>query len=314
MDTKICTDCHRDLPRTKEYYAFTTKGCDIPKISSICKKCVNIRSKKRRIANGDYKGKIKRIEELKKQGLKKCSHCNKILSISLFRKFSVSHCKECERILYHEKYKHNRVYNKKVYQAKTDKKTCTGCNNTYPFTKEYFPIASGDILACQCRECRKKYLSKWRIDSGYSKGIIAKSKQLFKQGLKKCSKCKSIKPLDEFSSSKFHSYGHQNECKKCVNKRSKDYLESGKRFKVDSYYVELLKNKGLEITPENIEIQRLMTEIKRKSFIKYKGMEFSSVLKLYNYAVDNNLTSYCYDNVRRKIKRGYSISEALSCK
>ena len=44
-------------------------------------------------------------------------------------------------------------------------KTCTGCGNAYPATREYFsrnhPERGGTSLASQCKACRAKRSRKW---------------------------------------------------------------------------------------------------------------------------------------------------------
>ena len=58
---------------------------------------------------------------------------------------------------------------------------------------------------------------------GATKEVRAYNKSLFEQGLKECSACNEIKPLDEFYNDKSNWHGKSARCKSC------DYIHKLKR-------------------------------------------------------------------------------------
>lgn len=76
-----------------------------------------------------------------------------------------------------------------------------------------------------CRECAAEYMrsrNPRRADIDEAKALRA---GLRRSGLKRCSACKQIKPLNEFHGDARHSDGKQSRCKECVLARaSEGYL------------------------------------------------------------------------------------------
>lgn len=91
---------------------------------------------------------------------------------------------------------------------------------------------------------------------------------------KKCKKCGEVKPIGKFGITKGYI---RNTCKTCIHKAQKKYPyfkaqkkkrndRQNKKYReelADTYIKVQLRNKGILITPELIEIQRQILLLKR---------------------------------------------------
>lgn len=84
----------------------------------------------------------------------------------------------------------------------------------------------------QCKKCEQAAYRKRRAEKSASyvsrKSIREEVERLLDQGLKKCSACQSVKPLDQFYNNKAQWDGKGNTCKQCQNKSN--ITSEGKRF------------------------------------------------------------------------------------
>ncbi|NML67582.1 hypothetical protein HHL22_20470 [Hymenobacter sp. RP-2-7] len=87
-------------------------------------------------------------------------------------------------------------------QGQLSAKTCPVCLVAQPLTAYYK----------NHHRCKACYLQKLGIKSV---GKLAASQALGEQGLRKCSKCKQIKPFADFGNSKRNAFGKQYACKAC---------------------------------------------------------------------------------------------------
>jgi hypothetical protein len=96
----------------------------------------------------------------------------------------------------------------------TQKAQCTKCKKTKPATSEYFRPRSAKNNGCTswCLEClREKDRKRIRVRPKAKSRIRAA--ELAAKGLKRCSRCKNVKPFEEFSR---RGKGHVSWCKDCV--------------------------------------------------------------------------------------------------
>lgn len=89
-------------------------------------------------------------------------------------------------------------------------KTCSRCRNMRPATTEFFPPSNQakSGLSSWCRECRRAY------DRAYQRPAEKKDPG---RTSKQCSKCKAVKPLQEFVRDPRKLDGHESRCKECHN-------------------------------------------------------------------------------------------------
>ena len=80
-------------------------------------------------------------------------------------------------------------------------------------------------------------------------------KELFNQGLKKCSKCGVVKSLDEFNNNKNIKDGKNCSCKKCCKGYDKEYKKNNKE-KQSKYQKEYYQNNKEEILKNNKEYKK----------------------------------------------------------
>jgi hypothetical protein len=98
-------------------------------------------------------------------------------------------------------------------------KVCTKCR-TWKLLDQFPKQPTGRLgRMSQCKECRNIALRKWRAKIR----VTPEHEQLYAQGLKRCTKCKQILPLAEFSKNKDGRYGYAFHCKKCKHQRYRKY-------------------------------------------------------------------------------------------
>lgn len=94
----------------------------------------------------------------------------------------------------------------------TPTKQCTKCGTEYPATLEYFHAGRGRYgvhpRCKQCRSTRKTPLPE-PVPDGY----------------KRCTQCKEVWPLSNFSQEKRNPSGVRGACKVCLNAQSKEYRD-----------------------------------------------------------------------------------------
>jgi len=57
--------------------------------------------------------------------------------------------------------------------------------------------------------------------------------RLFTLGKQRCVKCDTIKPLSEFYACSTNRYGYRRDCKSCLAKQGREYLQSAKKHWID---------------------------------------------------------------------------------
>jgi hypothetical protein len=87
-----------------------------------------------------------------------------------------------------------------------EKRKCDMCCERLPLTSEYFHFQSKEknTFVKVCKKCRgRKEPYKWEL--------------VLQTGKKTCSKCKTEKPVDEFSKNKSSKDGYSSACNRCID-------------------------------------------------------------------------------------------------
>jgi hypothetical protein len=156
--TKICTECHLDLPRDEIHFAIRENGI----FRSQCRKCINKKVVERQAKllkekREEASEKEKLELELFKDGYKVCTKCNQQMSVQQFHKHKdgkfglESMCKNCK-----QGYKDKRYG--KSYGAMRTCKTC-GIKATNNEELKLFQKGSSYKFGRQ-PHCKKCYLSR----------------------------------------------------------------------------------------------------------------------------------------------------------
>lgn len=118
-------------------------------------------------------------------------------------------------------------------------KVCTKCKVEKPMTTEYFSRMK-DGFQFQCKECKKRYHEKNKEEINKlrnEKYRLEHPIELLPEGMKKCCKCKEVKPStnDFFNASKNTKDGFKHACKEC---RKLEYKNDSERIikKSRKYY------------------------------------------------------------------------------
>ena len=127
-------------------------------------------------------------------------------------------------------------------------KVCTKCHKKLAIEEFYVKDKNTGRRSNCCRDCQMKESGVLEI------GKCRFSDKIMKKGFRRCSVCKEIKPLTEFSKQK-NVYGeHSRLCLKCSHKLHKEYLQKQNKEVGDFYVRQYGLRKGItEFNPEIIE-------------------------------------------------------------
>ena len=140
-------------------------------------------------------------------------------------------------------------------------KICTKCGVEYPATSDYFykSKASKSGLKSHCKICAKEMnkinharhyennkekVNKKNMENYYKKN----PREVIPDGMKRCSKCKEVLPVEKFSYSSKSRDGLRYRCKEC---RKTEYTDSQEYYlKKRKIYYKQNKHKVLKMTKE----------------------------------------------------------------
>jgi len=82
----------------------------------------------------------------------------------------------------------------------------------------------------------------------YNRKKQTQQEELFRQGLRRCSVCKEIKPLIDFGKEKRTKLGYKSLCKKCNNKKNHEYQHSSHEWKayLSKYMIEYYRKRCVQ--------------------------------------------------------------------
>lgn len=160
--------------------------------------------------------------------------------------------------------------------------TCTKCWKTQAISEFYFKDKKTGRRNKTCRDCQM------RADKVVEIGKVRFAKKILSKGFRRCSVCKTIKPIMEFATSDKTFGGHTHNCKECNYELSQAYIKS-QREQVGLFYIKQYgKQKyGYVKFNKNI-IDRLRNEIIESRKPKYfiDGLEFLTVADFARYIED----------------------------
>lgn len=111
-------------------------------------------------------------------------------------------------------------------------KLCQDCNTEKPETEFYRDRTRSDGLNWRCKPCHKAHVARVSMQP---------PKNPPPPGMKRCQRCKEIKPLDEFFADKNQYDGHARMCKSCAVSRHQQWVEEN-REQVNRYARQRYKN------------------------------------------------------------------------
>lgn len=124
-------------------------------------------------------------------------------------------------------------------------KTCSFCRSLLPVADFNRDSGKKSGLASACRDCMRRYNKQWasstdqdgvtRASTIYharknknrsrcSDQVFADRQRLRPMGVKQCTKCRTVKNLDEFYESKNYEDGLQYSCKDCIIEKNYEYI------------------------------------------------------------------------------------------
>jgi hypothetical protein len=155
---------------------------------------------------------------------------------------------------------------KKYKYGKT--KTCTKCHKKLPIKEFYIKDKYTGKRSGYCRDCQMREANVLEI------GKLRFADKILKKGFRRCSVCKEIKPLTEYSKSKSGYGGYSNNCYECSNRLHSEFLQKQKEI-IGGFYVKqyVLSKYGVRISDDEIENYRheIRENRKPKYFIDDKS-------------------------------------------
>lgn len=158
---------------------------------------------------------------------------------------------------------------------------CRTCGKELPVTEYHFKDKATGRRSTQCRDCALK--AQGVVEVGKTRFAM----RLFEKHFRRCSVCKNIKPLTEFSNDKTRYGGYAHNCKECNAAGVAELQQKGKKEITDWYVREYGKRSGITEF-DDATISRLRQEIIEKRQPKYflDGKEFLTIVELAEYIKD----------------------------
>lgn len=207
-DSKPCSKCQVIKPIEEFYFLDKKKGKRRPD----CKECCG----KERVRKSQQMSEEERLERNRKQ-----------------REYTLNDSKRIQRRIEKQTQKEARAeYLAQLIlnSPQTESKTCSKCNYVLPIEEFHFANKPKNIRREECRECASianRSMNEEKRDKQNERQRERRRKQ--KLGLptarheytdyKPCSKCKRIKPMNDFWFSSQHKSQRSSECKECTKER-----------------------------------------------------------------------------------------------
>lgn len=188
-----------------------------------------------------------------------------------------------------------------------NKIACKICGIKKGLNDYYLKDRKTGRISTQCKKC---FITSMGVKEP---GKYELSIKLFKDGLRKCSFCKVIKNLSEFTKAKNEYGGYAHECYECSQKRVKTYRKKQKEnigfHYLNRFVIENYKAKRYQITPELIDVARAHVELKRAMKYHLDGKEFDTIRDFARYAGKKyGLKPSC---IEKRIDAGHSESDSI---
>jgi hypothetical protein len=111
-------------------------------------------------------------------------------------------------------------------------KLCQACNTEKPETEFYRDRSRSDGLNWRCKPCHKEHIAHVAMQPPRNPPP---------EGMKRCSRCKEMKSVDEFFADKNRYDGRQQYCMTCQNARHRQWVDEN-REQVNRYARERYQN------------------------------------------------------------------------
>jgi len=217
------------------------KNCNRILLFSMFKKC--------RYNKGGYQDWCK--ECCNKEEIKQCSKCGKFKKYSEFYKSKTTEdrltttCSNCYKDKYISKIKEIFIKRRELFPKGLF--VCSICKQIKPIEEFYKNKNNRWKLSYLCKECSRRYYKK--EPSQKTKELIELTKKredLLQNRMFLCTRCRQVKPVEEFQKHKQSKWGVYTICIECHNKsRRKDKSEKGKYSKK---YLKKLEQQRLAIS------------------------------------------------------------------
>ena len=155
---------------------------------------------------------------------------------------------------------------------------CRSCGKELPITEFWLKDKKTGRRSTKCRDCSLR-------DQGVVEiGKTRFAMKVFEKNFRRCSVCKNLMPLTEFSHDKNRYGGYSNNCKTCNALGVSGLQKKGKSDITDWYVREYGKRKGVVVFDEVI-LNELRNEILEKRKPKYfiDGKEFVTIADFARY-------------------------------
>jgi hypothetical protein len=170
------------------------------------------------------------------------------------------------------------IRNKQRFYKYSSKKTCKQCMHILPIDQYYIKDKKTGRRSNICKDCILKNNGVLEI------GKLRFAIDILKKGFRRCSVCKTIKNITEFSKSKNNYGGHSNNCYECSKKLHFDFMQD-QQNEVKDFYVKqyALSNYGKNITDKEIEKYRNEILEKRKPKYFIDNLKFVTIANFARY-------------------------------
>ena len=181
-----------------------------------------------------------------------------------------------------------------------EEKTCNKCFKLQPIKEFYIKNKQTGRRNLSCRDCQMK-----------KAGVLEIGKQRFadqieSKGFRRCTLCKNIKPLTEFTKNKGQKNGISNSCYNCANYRHHEFLIT-QRENVGDFYVKQYCIRVHGFSPRTKkEIEKFRNEIieKRKPLYFCDNKSFFTLKSFAEYILDNY--QHPTTQTKKRISKGAS--------
>lgn len=166
---------------------------------------------------------------------------------------------------------------KKKYIYK-DTFVCIKCNREQPIQEFYIADKNTGRRKKSCRDCQMKDADVIEI------GKLRFAKKILDKGFRRCSVCKQIKPITDYTKSRTGYRGYSNNCYECSNKLHGKYIRK-QQEEIGLFYIKQYGlTKGIsEFNDEVIKQLRLEIIENRKPKYFIDGLEFVTVRDFARY-------------------------------
>lgn len=208
--------------------------------------------------------------------------------------------------VYKDKLNEYQIYirdNQKKYKyGKT--KTCTKCNKKLGIKEFYVRDKVTGRRNGYCRDCQMRMADVIEI------GKIRFAKHILKKGFRRCSVCKDIKPLSDYTKNISVFGGHSNNCYECSKKNHSEFIKKQRQEVGDFYVRQYGLTKGVSDFTDEI-MDKLRNEIIENRKPKYfiDNEEFVNLCDFAQYI--ESQYGIAANTVERRIYVGAKESECI---